>query len=305
MSDISLVSIVTPCLNSERFVKRCIESVLAQDHPHVEYVVQDGGSTDGTLDILRSYEGKVDWVSEKDSGEADGLNRALRRCKGSIILVLNADDMLLPHAARWAVEKMDDYPEAAVIYGDEYIIDEEDRVIEEFTGPDPYDFAQILCVERVIPAQAAFIRRAHLEAVGLYTEPALKRCPDYEIFIRIGVRFPMRYVSGFVSKYRWHVFSFSRDASQVKFQVTSKRAVIDRVLRDPRTPPEIRALYGRACGGLHLWACEQLRHQGALVAAWRHNFYARRYLPDSERLETVTNCLIAASRKRVFKALGA
>jgi glycosyltransferase involved in cell wall biosynthesis len=100
-----LVSVLTPCFNSQAYLAECIESVLAQNYPHVEMIIQDGGSTDGTLEILRKYEGRVDWISEKDGGQSDGLNRALQRCRGDIIGVLNSDDAYLPHAASWAVEQ--------------------------------------------------------------------------------------------------------------------------------------------------------------------------------------------------------
>jgi glycosyltransferase involved in cell wall biosynthesis len=119
-----------------------------------------------TVEILKKYTGRVNWVSEPDNGQSDGLNRALQRCRGDIIGVLNADDEYLSHAASWAVENFAKFPHVAVIYGDQYFINADGIIIGEIHGQ-PYNFKKVLCVEDVIPAQAAFIRRTHFEQVGL------------------------------------------------------------------------------------------------------------------------------------------
>jgi glycosyltransferase involved in cell wall biosynthesis len=154
-----VVSIVTPCLNSARFLPSCLASVQAQDYPHVEHVVQDGNSTDGSVELLRGAPGNVRWASEPDRGQADALDRALRRSRGDILLVLNADDELLPGAARWAVEQMQRHPALGVIYGDLYLMDEDDVVIGEFHGP-PYDFAGVFAWKESFPRrQRSFAAR--------------------------------------------------------------------------------------------------------------------------------------------------
>lgn len=251
-----LVSIVTPCRNNADFLGRCIDSVLAQDHPRVEHVVQDGASTDGTVALLESYGDRVDWVSEPDRGQNDGLDRALKRCRGDIVLVLNADDALLPHAASWAVTEMARHPEVAVIYGDQYLVDESDNVVGTYRGPEPYRYDRLLCVELVPPAQAAFIRRSALEAVGMGTDPTLKTCPDFEMWVRIGRRFAMQHVSGFVCNYRHHTGSGSRQLELLPQLVADKRTVMDRLFDDPDTPRELRRLRRRAHVGLEMWALQ-------------------------------------------------
>ena len=248
-----LVSIVTPCYNSARFLGDCIKSVLAQDYPHVEHIVQDGASADGTLEILQHYNRCIHWVSERDQGQADALDRALKRCRGDIILVLNADDMLLPHAASWAAENMVRFPEAAVIYGDLYVVNAHNEIIGAQFGADPYRFEDILCVDTVIPAQAAFMRREHLEEVGRGADATLDTCPDYEMFVRIGLKFPMRHVSGFLAKYRWHPRPDGRQPRSVKRFVRAKQEVMGRVFHDPKTPPAILKLRRRAYSSLALW----------------------------------------------------
>ena len=234
----------------------------------MEHVVQDGGSTDGTVELLRSAPGDLRWVSEPDRGQADGLDRALRRSRGDILLVLNADDELLPGAARWVVEQMQRYPRLGVIYGDLYLMDEEGFITGEARGPE-YDFGSIFCVETVIPAQAAFIRRSALEAVGLRADAALDTCPDYEMFVRLGLRFPMRHIPNFVAKYRYyHRPMDGRAPRTVERFIHAKSTVIQRVLADPDTPVSIKKLGRRARAGLYLWASEEAYGMGDSRYAW-------------------------------------
>src|SRR5215467_10641711 len=98
-----LVSIVTPCLNAARYITCTVESVLNQDYPCIEYIVMDGGSTDGTLDLLRTWEGRLHYVSAPDGGAADAINLGFQRSHGTIFAWLNADDTYLPGAISTAV----------------------------------------------------------------------------------------------------------------------------------------------------------------------------------------------------------
>ena len=106
------------------FLERTIESVLAQDYPKIEYIVMDGGSTDGTLDILRRYEGNLRWVSGPDLGTADAINRGFALSRGEIFTYLNADDEYLPGAVSAAVRAFQAEPEASVVYGDAWWVDQ-------------------------------------------------------------------------------------------------------------------------------------------------------------------------------------
>jgi hypothetical protein len=265
-----LVSIITPCFNSEEYIASCIESVLAQEYSRVEHIVQDGESADGTVNILRSYTGRIKWISEPDRGQADGLNKAIRRCGGDILLVLNADDELLPSAAAWGVRHLAAHPEAAVVYGDLRLIDEEGRGIGQFIAP-AYDFHSVFCVEKVIGAQAAFIRRSMLEQVGLGVDESLDTCPDYEMFVRLGLKFPMRHEPGFVARYRFckRPMDGSEPRSVARF-LRAKQSVMERVFNDPETPKEILHLRRRAKAGVNLWASQEARGMGDIRGAWRY-----------------------------------
>ena len=267
-----LVSIVTPCFNSGQFIESCIMSVLAQDYPYVEHIIQDGASTDGTIEILNKYTGKVEWVSEPDKGQSDGLNKALKRCKGDIILVLNADDELLPHAASWGVEQMAKHPHVAVVYGNQYNIDERGNIVEAQKSNIPYDFHKLLCVELVPPAQAAFIRQSYFEEVGLGADITLATCPDYEMWVRIGMKFPMVYVPGFVAKYRMHSNSEGCQPEMIHKMVHSKRCVMDRVFDNQLISFEIKTLRNRAHASLNTWAVHMLARgsRRMSICSWRY-----------------------------------
>lgn len=253
-----LISVVTPCYNSGVFLEECIRSVLNQDYPNIEHVIQDGGSTDGTLNILKKFSRSeckkiIKWESKKDNGQSDGLNKALQRSRGEIILVLNADDALMSYACSWAVEHMRLNPQSAVVYGDEYIIDEKSQIIHFFTGPEPYDFEKIFCVEQVIPAQAAFIRRSALEKVGFYADTSLRTCPDYEIWVRIGLKYPMKHVYGPIAKYRWHSGSEGRSIDMVDEMINAKQTVMKRVFQN-KTSNKYFLLKNRAYSNVFEWA---------------------------------------------------
>lgn len=258
----TLVSIVTPSYNSGRFIEDCIKSILAQDYSNIEHIIQDGDSTDQTKRILKRYQkpkhrDKIKIFIEKDSGQSDGLNRAIQKTNGEVILVLNADDMLMPHAVTWGIDQLRKYPKVGVIYGDAYIIDEDGEVTDIYKAHN-YDFEKLLCVELVPPAQAAFIRRSALKKVGFWADATLDTCPDYEMWVRIALRFPMKHVWGVVTKYR-HYQTPQLDSKMPRMTkrfIAAKREVMDRLFNSLVIPREIKKLRRRAYAGLDLWASQ-------------------------------------------------
>jgi len=188
-----LVSIITPSLNQGRFIEAAIDSVLSQDYPRIEYIVIDGGSTDSTLEVLRRYGDRVQWVSEPDRGQSHAINKGFRRARGDILAWLNSDDTYLPGAVRSAVEHMVEHPDCAMVYGDGYLIDEAGRTTRRFPASEPFDLWKLVYVHDYILQQSAFFRRAAIEAVGDLDE-RLHWGMDWDLFIRIGKRFRVDYL---------------------------------------------------------------------------------------------------------------
>ena len=158
------VSIVTPALNAAEHLPGAIESVLAQDHPDIDYLVVDGGSTDGTVELLRGYGDRVRWVSAPDGGQAQAINAGLRESRGSICAFLNADDRYLPGAVSAAVEAFAREPDAGIVFGRADLVDGDGRRIAPYPV-EPTDHAR-LARGCTICQPAAFFSRTAFEAVG-------------------------------------------------------------------------------------------------------------------------------------------
>jgi glycosyltransferase involved in cell wall biosynthesis len=182
-----VVSIVTPCFNMGRFLEETIQSVLEQDYPNIEYIVVDGGSTDGTLEILKRYESRLQYISEADKGQTDAVNKGFGLTSGSIFTFLNADDTLLPGAIRAVVRAFADNPGAAVIYGNAWHVAEDGAHISRYPV-EPYDPAN-LARRCFICQPAAFIRRKVFAEIGML-DVEQHYALDYDLWIRIAQRYP-------------------------------------------------------------------------------------------------------------------
>ena len=182
------ISLVTPSLNQGKFIRATIESVLSQDYPDLDYRVQDGGSTDGTLAVLREYEGRVPFVSEKDAGQADAINKGLSRATGEVLGYLNSDDVLRPGRARGRGRGVRVRPGSRLRLGPGGLHRRGGEHGRRRTsrGPDAIERLADACF---IAQPAAFFRRRVWEEVGPF-DASLHHTMDYDYWLRIAARYP-------------------------------------------------------------------------------------------------------------------
>lgn len=178
-----LVSIVTPSFNQAQYLEQTIQSVLSQDYPAIEYLVVDGGSTDGSVEIIRKYADRLTWwVSEPDTGQAEAINKGLVRANGEFIAWLNSDDIYLPGAVSQAAEALNQDPRLGLVFGNALSIDEKGKPIGIFSFPDwnLLDLASF----RIICQPAVFMRRSILKQSGELI-PDYHFMLDHQLWIRI------------------------------------------------------------------------------------------------------------------------
>jgi len=194
MSEDPLVSVVIPCLNRAQFLGPTIQSILQQDYPHIECIVIDGGSTDGTIEILKSYGDRIKWISEPDKGHADAINKGWKMSEGEILAWLNADDCyVVPDAVTKAVAYLRENPDVDIVYGDYALIDEKGKMTSDVLCPRSWDLAHaVKYCDWTIPQPSAFMRRSILEKVN-WLDASFTQKKDHELWLRVGLVGTIRY----------------------------------------------------------------------------------------------------------------
>ncbi len=191
------VTVVTPSYNQGSFIRATIESVLSQDYANLEYIIMDGGSTDETAAVVRDYASRLTFISERDRGQSHAINKGFRMASGEIVSWLNSDDLYLPGAVRIAVETLGKEPAAAAVYGEGYLIDREGNVTSRFPCTEPLNLWKFVYLSDYILQQTVYFRKAALEKVG-YIDESLHYSMDWDILIRLGLRYPLVYVSEYM-----------------------------------------------------------------------------------------------------------
>lgn len=199
--DNPLVSIVTPSYNQAQFIRATIESVLQQDYSPMEYLVIDGGSTDGTVSILKEYDSQLKWVSEPDNGQSDAINKGFRAARGEIIGWMNSDDTYEPGAVRRAIGVLNSDPEVGLVYGDVNVIDAEGRVLRTYHRRQ-LEPGEVLRGASVTQA-TVFLRKSILEQVGLL-DPDLHYCMDTDLWFRCRAVTQFRHIPAIQANIRKH-----------------------------------------------------------------------------------------------------
>lgn len=266
------VSIVTPSYNQGQFLEETIRSVLLQGYPDLEYLVMDGGSTDGSVEIIRRYEPWLAyWTSEPDRGQSDALNKGFGRSTGAVLAWLNSDDRYRPRAIETAVRVLAMNVQAAVVYGDCIEIDEVGKVLRTYEARD-FDIRRQL-VAQMIPQPAAFFRRTVWDQVGpLRTD--LHYTMDRDLWNRAALHFSLVHIATIMADMRVH--AASKTVSQGVCFTHETETLYDELFARPDLPLDLRQLEPEARGlnsfemGHHYYRARQLRKaRTAFVRAWQ------------------------------------
>lgn len=262
-----IVSIVTPNLNQARFLESTIHSVLQQDYPHLEYLILDGGSTDGSVDVIQRYANRLAyWVSESDGGQADAINRGWRRAQGEILAYLNADDLYLPGTVRRAVECFRQSPHVDMVYGALQIVDEQGR---PNGGPvEIPDVSLAWLLRSPLPQPTLFVRRTVTERIGLFDQ-TFQYVFDWDFCLRAMVagvrmaRVPGPPLAAFRS------WEGQKTANAFTSHVEEQLRMRDQLLANPNLPTQFANLVKFSKAWAFLWPAYQCYLRGQMPLARR------------------------------------
>jgi hypothetical protein len=265
----TLVSIVTPSYNQAKYLEQTILSVLDQDYPNIEYIVIDGASTDGSVDIIKKYANKFSyWISEKDSGQADAINKGFARATGGIIAWLNSDDYYLPGTVSAAVKVFEENPDAVLVYGNMLAVDENGKTFNTLTYKQ-LTLEDLLCFQ-IIGQPAVFMRRSALQKTdGL--NPAFHFLLDHLLWIQIAQHGHILHANQTWSAARYHPEAKNR-AKAAEFGREAFR-ILDLVPQDKNLAPILAKVSRRARASAHRVDARYLLDgglPGKSLAAWMH-----------------------------------
>ena len=268
-----LVSIITPSFNQARYLEQALRSVQDQGYPRLEHIVIDGGSTDGSLEILERHQAKLSfWSSEPDRGQADAINKGLRLARGEFVAWLNSDDAYLPGAVAEAVEALEQDPGLGMVYADGLMVDSDLRLLDRHTYPQ-VDVLDLLCFE-VILQPTVFMRRRVVEEVGTLN-PDYQLILDHELWVRLAARHPIRHVSRFWSIERTH--TRAKTIALASGFVEEAERLIRWAAVDPALAPVVERNRRRVRGGLEVFAARRLIDAGEYREAVRRLWVASRH----------------------------
>jgi len=208
LSKTPLVSIITPSYNQAAYLEQTLTSVLEQDYPRLEYLVIDGASTDGSVDIIKKYADKLAfWVSEKDSGQSEAINKGLARAKGDILAWLNSDDYYLPGAIAAVIKVFEENPDVVLVYGNMLAVDAKGETIN-LLKYNQLNLADLLCFQ-IIGQPAVFFRRESLKKAG-GLDATYHFLLDHHLWLRIALQGHILHVDKTWAAARYHAKAKNR-----------------------------------------------------------------------------------------------
>jgi len=206
------ISIITPSFNQGQFLEETINSVLSQEYPNLEYIVIDGGSTDNSVDVIKKYKSKINyWISEKDSGQSEAINKGFRRSTGEIISWLCSDDLYVPGTLHKVAAHFANHPDAVMIHGKSVLFDEKGKEMIKGAEGEDLDLRYFTIIP--FPQPSSFFRKNVIDEQGLLRED-LHFAMDYDLLVRAALGYKIIQVEDILSRYRLH--ENSKTTSQIK-----------------------------------------------------------------------------------------
>lgn len=272
MSDRPLVSIVVPLLNEVRYVRGALDSLLAQDYEPLEVLVYDGGSTDGTLEILQNYPFEV--VVEPGLSQMAAINRGWRRTHAEFVTWMAGDDFYKPSAIRRLAEELQAHPQVGFVHADADIVDESGNLIKHAT-PGEVSLLDLVTSFEVVP-QTTLIRRSALVRAGMMDE-SRRFAADWDLFLRLAQYYPSRYVSFTAAVRRLH--QASEDMRHIAAIGEAGVDIVRRFFDRADLASEQRALRSWGLASAHLMAAWHYCISNHRYRAWLEVLTAARLAP--------------------------
>jgi len=239
-----LVTIVTPSYNQAKFIEETILSIKNQDYLNIEHIVVDANSTDGTLDILKKYDGKIKWISEPDNGQTEAINKGFKMSSGQICAFLNSDDSYVPGAFKTVVNYFREHPEVDMLMGNVNYIDENGKITKISYKP-PFSVGRMIRAGGSLVSQSGvFFRRSLFDSIGMFNE-TFHHGMDYDFYIRAGLKHKVKSISAVLANFRLHSESKTMTESGQQGQPAEALIVQKRYITKKDTPFYIKRGFDR------------------------------------------------------------